>query len=160
MSVKELVILSWNCRGINNAITRDSVKSCYRKSKANMICLQETKCSQWNNMLGSQLGSLDDHGWIIQNSLGLSKGLVCFWNKSLFKCVSFAQAQHWIWGQFICNDSQEIFHLINIYSPLGLREKKELWSELALFCRISSGEPICLVGDFNCIRSESERINL
>lgn len=59
MSVKQAVLLSWNCRGLNNSITSENIKDLCRKSRANLLCLHETKCSVWNNAFRNQIWSDD-----------------------------------------------------------------------------------------------------
>lgn len=159
MSVKDLVICSWNCRGMNNALSRESIKSCCRSIRANLLFLQETKCSTWDACFENQIWSNDVHNWLVQNSTGHSGGLACSWNKGLFKCTSFAQSRHWIWIQFKSVQSQELFNVVNIYSPHDLKGERTLWDDLKQICHFSTSEPICLVGDFNYIRNEFERKN-
>lgn len=159
MSVKDSIILSWNCRGFNSSVTRDVTKILCRSIKAKVLCLQETKYSRWNSFLEGQVWDIDTHSWLYQNSTGLSGGLACSWNNSLFKCVSFAQSKHWIWIQFQCLFSQELFNIVNVYSPLRLSDKRILWMELTNVCTCSNLEPVCIVGDFNCIRADFEKKN-
>lgn len=40
-----------------------------------------------------------------------------------------------------------------------MKEKKALWRDLSQICISSALEPVCIVGDFNCIRNESGKKN-
>lgn len=94
-----------------------------------------------------------------QPSRGLSGGLVIFWYLDRVKYVALAQSQYWIWVTLKLPHVDFRFHIINIYSPLTLDKKRILWREMASILGRIKDEPICFVGDFNCIRSDIERAN-
>jgi hypothetical protein len=51
MNRSDCKILCWNVRGLNGAARRASVRNLISSSGASVVCLQETKISQWNDFL-------------------------------------------------------------------------------------------------------------
>lgn len=47
MSVQDISIMSWNCRGLNNERVKSMVRDTSSLIKAKFICIQETKCINW-----------------------------------------------------------------------------------------------------------------
>ena len=81
--MEQLRIISWNCRGINNSITRRKLRSIIRDTHANFICLQETKCDNWNTLQQDSIWDSKMHEWITVDSVGLSGGLAMSWDTSV-----------------------------------------------------------------------------
>lgn len=48
---------------------------------------------------------------------------------------------------------------INIYSPLDLKEKRLLWDHIGGVISHIGDEPLCIMGDFNCILDASKKDN-
>lgn len=96
ISLKDIVILSWNCRGVNNRVTRNSIRALKDKIKADLLCLQEIKCHEWNKRLANQIWGSSNHDWVVEDSQGRSGGLACSWDNSVFQFIGLAQDRHWI----------------------------------------------------------------
>lgn len=77
--MKDLTILSWNVRGINNPVASRNVSRAIRESKANVICIQETKNSGWSDSLMNSIWDSENHDWIVVNSIGNAGGLLVSW---------------------------------------------------------------------------------
>lgn len=138
---------------------RNMVRDTSRKSSAKFLCIQETKCNNWPTNGLKLLGNSVNENWLAQNSDGASGGLVTSWYADLFYCIGWAQSQFWIWVQLKSRVNNGWFNIVNVYSPLTLAGKKLLWKELLQIMEAVPNEPICLVGDFNCIRDPKERAN-
>lgn len=138
---------------------RNVVRNNIAVVKAKIICIQETKCSQWPDRGMNLLGKGSNEKWVAQKSSGLSGGLVTCWDAEFFQCMGFAQAQDWIWIQFRTRKSNSWFNIINIYSPLSLTMKIILSSDLMYIMSAIQNELVCIVGDFNSIRDNRERTN-
>lgn len=83
-------LLYRNIRGVNNRVFRKNVRDLVTHKKINLLCLQETKCNLWNEEIKNSIWDISAHGWITQNSEGMSGGLAISWDKSMFKCTSYA----------------------------------------------------------------------
>lgn len=150
-------ILSWNIRGINNGTSVRNLKDIVTSYNVGIVCLQETKSEDViNNRLG-YLSRLSSFKCLCQPSRGLSGGLLTGWDSNLFSCVAVAQDTSWIWSTFRHIQCGYTFHVINIYSPLDLDRKRQLWKDMRSIQECVGEEAVCFVGDFNCVRAEVEK---
>ncbi|KAK1379692.1 hypothetical protein POM88_026436 [Heracleum sosnowskyi] len=142
---------------------KSGIRSCIRdytmKNKVNVLCLQETKCANWDEMLKTSIWDSSSHEWLCQNSEGLSGGLALSWDNTIFKCTGFAQHKHWIWAQLKTISGGTLLNIINIYAPQKPKLKRLLWKQLMEIIECASNQPVCLAGDFNCIRDSEECAN-
>lgn len=81
----KLSVLSWNCRGINNATTKHNIRSMISGVQPIIICLQETKCSNWDDELKNAIWDTKQHGWATSDSIGLSGGVSHIMGYRLFQ---------------------------------------------------------------------------
>lgn len=99
MSVQDISIMSWNCRGLNNEVTKNMIRDTSVSIKARILCLQETKCSNWPIQGMQLLGNRINEKCIDQNSLGAAGGIATCWDTDLFDCKGYAQSKAWVWTQ-------------------------------------------------------------
>ncbi|XP_071699062.1 uncharacterized protein [Rutidosis leptorrhynchoides] len=88
---------------------------------------------------------------------GRSGGIVTLWDPRYFsssRIISFDNALI-VQGSFV--NSPSTFYLVNVYAPQSLPLKKRLWSYLTSFMNSNGGEYL-IFGDFNSVRSSSERM--
>lgn len=93
---------------------------------------------------------------VFQPSLGNSGGMVTFWDTAEVECIALAQSKSWIWITVKVKRDDSRCHVVNIYSPLKLEYKKELWRDMEAVLECIADEPACFIRDFNCIRWEEE----
>ncbi|XP_074356650.1 uncharacterized protein LOC141696404 [Apium graveolens] len=48
---------------------------------------------------------------------------------------------------------------VNVYGPLNLKGKRQLWDEILKILVITGNDLVCIVGDFNSIMDEKESVN-
>lgn len=154
-------IVTWNVRGINNNIARRNLGEVKRATKADIICIQESKCDSWEISMRRFPNLGENCGVAEQPSVGNSGGLATIWNQEAIKCIALAQNRYWIWTTFTHAQSKGNFHVINVYSPVLLNLKRLLWNEIRDIVSFVKDEEGIIVGDFNSIRSiqESWRCN-
>ncbi|KAK1361733.1 hypothetical protein POM88_046207 [Heracleum sosnowskyi] len=145
--------------GLRSRVARRNLKDLVLASKANIICIQETKCESLDYWQKNSIWSVSSHGWVWQKSQGLSGGLLCSWDASMVTCLGIAQTQNWIWMQMSLVSSGERFNVVNIYSPLSKRGKESIWKDLESIVNLSPDEACCFLGDFNCVRNSREKVN-
>lgn len=94
-------------------------------------------------------------GSSISSSEGASGGLITLWNSEIFKIQSVITHKHFILAEGSLDNG---FHcaLLNIYAPNDPIVRRNLWMEVALL-KSSSQLPWCVGGDFNTIKSITER---
>lgn len=97
--MKNLSMVSWNIRGVCNSVSKRIVKDALLECKANILCLQETKCSSWNTSSIRGLCGSQDFEWVEVSSRGLSGGLLCkyLWNATMYKLVYEVKKDNWVW---------------------------------------------------------------
>ena len=81
-SVQEVLmlirILSWNVKGINDKDKRKVVKAFLRLQRADLVCLQETKCKLMSNLVVRSLGFGRFMNWGSVHSKGQAGGILVF----------------------------------------------------------------------------------
>lgn len=149
--------LSWNVRGACSSDSRQFVRLLNESSKAVICCLQETKCTLWDSNTVKRLGMGHDPGWAEFPARGLSGGLLTVWNTAEVNISSSEVSRHWllIRGTMISNSTR--FACFNIYAPQGARDKLQLWADLSTALGLLDESYVCLLGDFNVVRSADER---
>ncbi|KAK1398769.1 hypothetical protein POM88_008632 [Heracleum sosnowskyi] len=157
--IESLSLLSWNVRGVSNCVSKRMVKDVSLECKANLVCLQETKCASWNILSIRGLCGFQDVEWIEVAARGLSGGLLCVWDKSIDKLVHGFKDDNWIFCKFQSLVENDVFSVINVYSAHDIDSKRRLWMVLANFISNLRDESICIIGDFNSIHEDSERAN-
>ena len=77
----KIKILSWNVRGVNNPDKRRVIKSFLRSNRVDLVCLQETKVQQMNNVMARSLGVDRFLNWRALNAEGPAGGILLLWDK-------------------------------------------------------------------------------
>lgn len=154
--MQDLTISSWNVRGANGSVARSNIRKLVSQSKANILFLQETKCSSWSDLLMNSIWDSNIYEWEVVNSTGNSGGLLIFWKKSLLTVEQVTCSSCWIWCKGKVNGEYPV-NLINVYGPHDPLEKSVFWNHLRNIVSASIDEPLCILGDFNSIRSKEDR---
>lgn len=78
-------------------------------------------------------------------------GLVTMCVPDVLEPCGVTSTRYWIWLHGKAN--QEYINLVNIYGPHDYQEKRLVWNSLMYLIQEHIEEPICLMGDFNCVYS-------
>jgi exonuclease III len=155
-------IFSWNVRGLNDHTKRESVRHTILSTGASIICLQETKISNWSNVLlketvGARLANQTFH----LPSLGASGGILIaadldYFDMVIIPCASVYSISVRIRSRLV----DEVWDLTGVYGPQHDNEKTVFLSELRSIQIMMKPEWV-LLGDFNMIRRarEKQRVN-
>lgn len=154
--MNNLIIASWNVRGLNNRISTNNIRRLIMESRANVLFLQETKSQNWSNLVLNSIWDSSNHDWISIDSRGAAGGLLISWDKNALQIIKVDGTPHWLWGKGYL-PTGEIINLVNIYGPHDAEEKKEFWIDLKKIHDSVVEEPMCAMGDFNSIRLEKDR---
>ena len=148
-------ILSWNVRGINDKDKRKVVKAFLRIQRADLVCLQETKCKLMLDSVVRSLGFGRFVNWGSVHSRGQAGGILVFWDCRVLQLLEMETWQYSISCRFKnCNDNF-IWIFTGVYGPVHYYEREFLWFELGDIKSLWS-DPWCVGGDFNVIRLPSE----
>lgn len=157
MNSKKFV--TWNIRGANCQPSRFLIRQLAGSCDPLVLCLQETKVKSWTYRAVKSLGMGRKIGWIDVPAKGLSGGLLMVWKADEYQVNSRKKASNWllISGQMVADNVELV--CINVYGPQGTLNKKHLWDELAVAITSLNSPNIIVMGDFNAVRSASERLN-
>ncbi|GJR46171.1 RNA-directed DNA polymerase, eukaryota [Tanacetum coccineum] len=107
---------------------------------------------EWNQEAQSKL----DMESVCSDSIGSSGGILCVWEKSVFRKENVTVSDNFIaiYGTWISNSLKVLF--IIVYAPQQLQAKRLLWDYISSLINSWSGEAI-VMGDFNEVRCIDER---
>ena len=148
--------MTWNVRGVNDLDRRKIIRNFIRYQRADMVCLQETKVQEMNATLARSLGAGRFFDWRAQNAEGIAGGILLFWGKRRMKLVDSEIGLFSISCLFKMVEGGFQWTFSRVYGLVERRLKEAFWEELGSIRGWWEG-PWCLGGDFNEIRSPSER---
>lgn len=154
-----LSVFSWNVRGLASSVHIGNVKNFIQKEKPCLVCIQETKCGPFSDIMKKSMGVYDNSSWAEVPSVGLSGGLVIFWDPSFLNIDVVRHQRYWLWISGNLLSTWAKISIINIYAPQNPHEKASLWKNLSLLLEEISEEFLCITEDFNCVRMADERRN-
>jgi len=151
-------ILSWNVNGLR-AVYKKGFLNWLRKTKADIVCLQEIKANK--DQLPLELLNLGNY-WIYFNSSqrkGYS-GTAIFTKEKPRKIETSLGLERFDKEGRIIKAAYKNFILINIYLPHGGRQKENLdyklsvYQKLLAYLKKNQNKKIILTGDFNVAHQE------
>ncbi|GKV27606.1 hypothetical protein SLEP1_g36762 [Rubroshorea leprosula] len=151
-----MILLSFNVRGLGGGGKRRHIRDLILREKVEFLAVQETKLEVVDRKLCRMVWGKEDFDWIAKPSRGLSGGLLCIWNKKIFKMEEVLEGNHFIGAFGLWGEEGVPVYIINIYSPCELSGKRALWEELQILISNRKGNWV-LGGDFNAVRSSGER---
>lgn len=152
-----MIIGSMNIRGLGGRIKKKKIRTLISHNKLQFVAIQETKLESLEDGLCESLWGGDSCEWVFNPSVGRSGGMLCIWNKEIFKMQLTFKG-----GSFcgVCGEWGPLkikCFMVNIYSSCILAEKKKLWDDLRMTKRGFGRGAWCLMGDFNAVKSQGER---
>jgi exonuclease III len=126
-----------------------------RKGEFDVCFLQETKKVAYEDYTLHGLWGHKEVGWVAQEAVGRSGGMLIMWNNSSLKLLSTFSGNGYL-GIKVEREGNILF-LVNIYSPCSLAGKKKLWEDLLAFKNQNGDGEWCVGGDFNAVLLSSER---
>jgi exonuclease III len=157
MSNKKLwKIHNWNIRGINAEEKCLALANKINESGCDIICLQETKRQTFDLDFLKKFCPRKFNKFEFLPSVGASGGIITIWNSNIFEGeVSFTN-EFSLSIKFICKASLDSWILTNIYGPCQAERKARF---IDWFANIDMPDDTdwLIVGDFNFIRSPSDR---
>lgn len=153
-------ILSWNIRGINNAIAKSNLRNFIAKYDPIITFVQETKSEELSVLVLDSVWSSMTHDWVQSPATGQSGGLLTTWDYNRFTVLNNKSDTNWIWIRGNLKDNPKVIaNLFNIYAPHKLKHKEGMWEKIQLIMDSYQDESFFFMGDFNSIRDGSECLN-
>ncbi|KAL8555169.1 hypothetical protein ACS0TY_003106 [Phlomoides rotata] len=152
-----MLILSLNARGTNSCRKRKLIKDLIRDTKADIVCLQETKWEIVNNSYCEALWPDKDFGWTYCGSNGASGGLITIWRSSVFTLLDHWSTNGALAIKGLWNEKKVSINLINIYASCKSKKQQVLWDEIHEWISKQPEAFWCVCGDFNTTLYQAER---
>lgn len=152
-----MIVLTLNSRGMGSSLKQKAIKTLILQHKVDLICVQETKLQVVDLRSCNALWGDTDFDWESVPAENRSGGLLCIWRKSLLQIHHREVGQNFICivGHNLQNDMLCCF--VNVYAPCDMLGKRLLWDKLISLKNSVSSDLWCVSGDFNAVRSPSER---
>ena len=147
-------IMSWNCQGLGRPqdLTIHRLREMCKKQFPEILFLMETK-NCFNVLVDLQVWLGFDRVYTV-NPTGLSGGLAVFWKKNVRLEVKKANKNI---IDCLAHFGGKSFYLSCIYGDPGSEGKARVWESISrIGCHRK--EPWCLIGDFNEILNNSEKM--
>ncbi|XP_057423791.1 uncharacterized protein LOC130717555 [Lotus japonicus] len=152
-----MIILSFNSRGLGSFLKQKAIQGLISQHKADFVCIQETKLQVVDVHCCRTIWGDVDFDWRFAPSENRGGGLLCIWRKGLLQVERSI-----IESNFICIvgsfgvDAADCA-VLNVYAPCDRVGKRQLWSKLVELKINIHYDLWCVAGDFNVVRSSSER---
>ncbi|GKV47542.1 hypothetical protein SLEP1_g54439 [Rubroshorea leprosula] len=117
---------------------------------------KKTKLEIIDRSLCRRVWGSENLDWVSKPSNGLSGGLLCIWNSTVFKKKEVLEGDNFIGVFGVWGEEETPVFILNIYSPCQLTRKRALWEELYNLIKSKKG-CWCLTGDYNSVRRVEER---
>ena len=112
----EMIVLSWNVRGLNSGPRQKVVHELVRRQSPDVLFLQETKLSV-ESMQGLKPRLWRSGECQCIGSLGASGGLACLWNPRKIQPLWWISSKSSMSMIAICLMTGEVILFSNIYAP-------------------------------------------
>lgn len=157
--MENLKILSWNIRGFKSSKNRSNLKYLILKWNPTIVCIQETLMSAIEDKDLENLWPQKKVKAIYQSAMGHSGGILCCWDPLLVEISQFLSIKACLGISFKDMGSGLNFHTFIVYGPHSSTDKVILWNRLSGFNNLSLNSPSVFIGDFNCTRTQIERVS-
>ncbi|KHN22610.1 hypothetical protein glysoja_045481, partial [Glycine soja] len=131
-----------------------------KKHRIDLLCLQETKREQIDNTMCQAIWGDVDVSWEMQPASNTAGGLLCLWSENSFKVERKVSGRGFIFLEGVWTREAQEVHIVNIYAPCDIQNKRALWESLRQLKNLSPNGLWCLLGDFDSVRNPSERVGI
>ncbi|XP_022030273.1 uncharacterized protein LOC110931174 [Helianthus annuus] len=150
--------ISVNLNGVSDPQKGLWIRNLKRKVRAEFIGIQESHQSGLSELVLRRFWDSSPMCIDTVDSVGRSGGLVSIWNLDIFLADQVIKNPKFlsVSGQLLGVNVK--FNVINLHAPNDPNCRRSLWSDLTSLINQFDGAWI-LLGDFNEVRSEDERVN-
>lgn len=151
-------LLSLNTNGLGDSNKISWIRKIRSDKKVSVLCLQESHLSDssvfsFHPVWGNSNFNVE---WV--NAIGRSGGIATLWNPSIFHRSDVYKDQNFLLVSGYIIGSGFQLHILNVYAPQDSRAKRRLWDRIGQKLHSLAGRVI-LLGDFNVVRNQDERLN-
>jgi exonuclease III len=130
MAAADMMLLSWNVRGMNAPIKRAAVHDMMESVKASVACIQETKIQMFNDqLLAESQGHKFKANYSFLPASGTSGGILIAASEDHFRIVSSSRTRFTLTVRIqMLNDGDES-SLTGVYGPQSEADKVDFLNE-------------------------------
>ncbi|MFS8026364.1 putative RNA-directed DNA polymerase [Helianthus anomalus] len=150
--------LSINLRGIGGDHKAGWIKNIRKEFGVNFLAIQESKRSNVSRADLIKFWGSGSFGFESICASGLSGGLICAWDDSLFALEGSNKNKNFLHIRGKITGSNSVINFVNVYAPQGVPAKKEVWDLLGALIDSYDGYWV-IGGDFNAVRFREEKRN-
>ena len=129
--VREMRVLSWNVRGLNNPQKQEVCKNLLKKWKCDIVCFQETKLSSLNSLVVRSLWGSPFLDWVVLDAVNTAGGVLLVWDKRVFEKVDCAVGRFSVNVLFKGVVDDFVWACSRVYGPNKDSQRGALWEELS-----------------------------
>ncbi|KAL5154650.1 LINE-1 retrotransposable element ORF2 protein [Glycine soja] len=144
---------------LGNGIKRSAIRKLTLANNVDILCIQETKKESIDKTFCQYLWGDDNVSWEFVPSISAAGGLLCIWDNDSFVVDRRVVDRGYILLEGTWMKENKRVCITNVYAPCDLQGKREQWDEIKLLRSSLQDGPWCVVGDFNSIRHQHERIS-
>ena len=123
-------------RGINDRDKKVLLKSFLRDWKCDLVCLQEAKMEVVSPFDVRSFWGYHSLDFAALNAVGLSRGVLVMWDKSVYRLVSSFCGDFSITCILQTVESGFDWAFTGVYGPQARTDKLRFWEELRLMCGV------------------------
>lgn len=159
MSTKDCNIICWNVRGLNDGAKRATVKNQIISSRATVVCLQETKISNWTHTLITEtVGSDLAQNTVFLPSVGASGGILMAASAQFFTLGSPHYTTHSVSATLTMLADNTQWTITGVYGPQSDNDKLLFMQEISNL-KQHMLQAWLILGDFNLIYRVQDKNN-
>lgn len=153
-----MIVCSWNIRGLNDPTKTRSLKIFLSDNKVYVIAVLETRVESRNAVkIQNKFGSC--WSWSC-NSLCNPRGRIWLgWNSLKVTVTVLIIHEQFIHGELADSSGNSIRVFTVVYGLNTVETRKPLWRELTGLAASIGSTPLLLLGDFNDVLSQQDRLN-
>ena len=152
-----MIVVNLNIRGMGGTIKSRYLSHIIASEGADFVCLQEIKSKVITEAKCFSLWGNNRVGWLHNVGENGCGSLLSMWNEDAFRYSSHVMGKGFIavFGSHLKSNASYV--LVIVYAACSLNDKKILWEDLSNIKLASQEKVWCFCGDFNAVRSCSER---
>uniref|UniRef100_A0A251UE24 Putative RNA-directed DNA polymerase, eukaryota, Reverse transcriptase zinc-binding domain protein n=1 Tax=Helianthus annuus TaxID=4232 RepID=A0A251UE24_HELAN len=150
--------VSINVNGLSDSRKGLWIRSVKSSLKADFLGLQETHLSNMSDFTISRLWDNSNMEAAVVDSVGRSGGLVSIWNPDVLSVDQIFKNHRYLILSGSMSGVEHRVNVVNLHAPNDSTNRRALWAELGGMINQDGGVWV-LMGDFNEVRSEEERVN-
>ncbi|KAH7687154.1 Exodeoxyribonuclease III protein [Dioscorea alata] len=149
-------VLSWNVRGLGRPSKRHLINDFLTSTKADLVCLQETKLQELHTSMWKSIGSRHLDSFHFLPASGTSGGIIMAWDKNLLSGSLIHSGVFSLTLEFSNRLDNSVWLCTSVYGPNARSLRSDFWNELRLIRNLRSS-PWVICGDFNVMFSLNDK---